>query len=206
MKTARKWPSTASTLLGRLRDPRDELAWRRFVDVYWPLIVHFAGRHGLQNADAENAAQEVLTRVARAIRGFQYDPGRGRFRNWLGLIVRQQIARHHASRSVESRAMRERGVEPFEDQLAREVDGEWVEAFNAHIYRCARDATRLEFDEGTWRAFELVWELGVEPREAAIQLGRAADWVYQAKFRVLHRVKQEVMRLCSDTAIFGRPR
>lgn len=206
MKQAQEWPSTNTTLLGRLREPRDELAWRRFVDVYWPLIYHFANQRGLQGADAENAAQEVLARVARAMRQFRYDPERGRFRNWLGLIVRQQLARHFAARKKRAWELQEPLVESFDERFAGDVDAAWVESFNAHVYRCAREIVASEFDPPTWRAFELVWEQGREARDAAAELASPTEWVYQAKFRVLRRMKQEVLRLSSDSAFLGRPR
>src|SRR5262245_44373845 len=87
------WLHTRASLLVRLRDPRDGDAWRLFADTYVPLVYGHLRRHGLQEADAADVAQEVLTQVARSIGGFDYQPERGRFRGWLGAVVRSKLAR-----------------------------------------------------------------------------------------------------------------
>ena len=63
MNYIRQWPTTHASLLAQIRDPGDECAWRRFVDLYLPLIFQYARRRGLQDADARNVSQEVLAKV-----------------------------------------------------------------------------------------------------------------------------------------------
>src|SRR5688500_7177705 len=84
---------TRASLLLRLRDPQDGDAWRLFADTYAPLVYRHCRRQGLQEADAADVAQEVLTQVARSIGTFEYRPERGRFRDWLGAVVRSKLAR-----------------------------------------------------------------------------------------------------------------
>src|SRR6187200_645124 len=86
-------PSTNDSLLLRLKDTHDELAWREFLDLYTPMVCRYAQRRGLQDADARDVAQEVFALVSRAIGAFEYDPLRGRFRAWLGLLAGQVITR-----------------------------------------------------------------------------------------------------------------
>ena len=77
----------------RLRDAVDEQSWRSFVDLDTPLNDRSCRRRGLQDADASDVGREVLTQVARSIRTFEYRPERGRFRDWLGSVVRSRVAR-----------------------------------------------------------------------------------------------------------------
>src|SRR5688500_7899230 len=86
-------PSTNESLLVRIRNPRDEAAWKMFVDLYLPPVYGYCRRLGLQDADAQDASQEEFSLLRRAIRQFEYDPAKGRFRGWLGTIVRQQVIR-----------------------------------------------------------------------------------------------------------------
>ena len=58
--------STRPSLLMRIRDSQDALAWNEFVGIYGPLIYAFARKHGLQDADAADLTQEVLRAVVRA--------------------------------------------------------------------------------------------------------------------------------------------
>ena len=70
-------PPTRPSLLLRLRDPRDEAAWRQFVDLYAPLVYGYARKQGLQDADAADLSQEVLCAVAGAVGRLEYDPRAG---------------------------------------------------------------------------------------------------------------------------------
>src|SRR5437868_2323546 len=85
---------TRPSLLFRLRDPRDGKAWDDFALVYGPLVYGHARRRGLAHEDAEDVAQKVFARVSAAIRGFAYQREKGRFRDWLGSIVRNEVFRH----------------------------------------------------------------------------------------------------------------
>ena len=53
--------STSITLLERVRSPADNAAWSRFVELYAPLLTHWAKRAGLGDSDAADAVQDVLT-------------------------------------------------------------------------------------------------------------------------------------------------
>ncbi|HKB35845.1 MAG TPA: sigma factor, partial [Gemmataceae bacterium] len=54
-------PHTRPSLLVRIRDAADREAWRQFVELYAPLVYRFARRRGLQDADAADLAQDVLS-------------------------------------------------------------------------------------------------------------------------------------------------
>src|SRR5215213_1897943 len=85
-------PPTRASLLVRLRDPRDEDAWRQFIDLYAPVVYGYARKQGLQDADAADLSQEVLSAVADSVGRLEYDPHRGAFRNWLFTLVRRKLS------------------------------------------------------------------------------------------------------------------
>jgi RNA polymerase sigma-70 factor (ECF subfamily) len=60
-------PETRGSLIVRLRDLDDELAWEEFVGIYRPVIVRVAMLKGLQPSDAEDLAQQVLLAVSAKI-------------------------------------------------------------------------------------------------------------------------------------------
>jgi RNA polymerase sigma-70 factor (ECF subfamily) len=58
------FPTTRISLLMRVRDHGDRQAWTDFVTLYRPVSYRFARRRGLQEADAQDLTQSVLTAVA----------------------------------------------------------------------------------------------------------------------------------------------
>src|SRR5437868_6647356 len=84
-------PSTHPSLLIRIRDPEDGEAWRRFVQLYAPVVYRYARRRGFQDADAADLTQDVLRAVAGAAGNLHYDPRRGSFSGWLFVIARRKL-------------------------------------------------------------------------------------------------------------------
>src|SRR5580700_6478354 len=96
-------PATRASLLVRLRDPRNTAAWTEFVDLYAPLVYGYARKQGLQDADAADLSQEVLSAVAGAVGRLEYDPQRGAFRNWLFTVVRRKLSNWRAAQENKAR-------------------------------------------------------------------------------------------------------
>ncbi len=78
--------TTSETLLERLRRTDDEQAWRRFVELYAPLITRWAGLQGLDGDEAEDLSQDVLMVLIRKLPEFDYDRDKS-FRAWLRTIT-----------------------------------------------------------------------------------------------------------------------
>ena len=204
MGSMAKAPPTNRSLLARLRKANDTEAWSLFVDLYTPLVYRFARRRGLQDADASDVTQKVISRVYHVLHKFDYDPERGRFRDWLGTITHREVITHHRREARGQAAGAGRG-----DSAARRLpsgtEGDWLEEFNDYVLRAALARIRERFDEATWKAFDLTWLGNVETGEAARQLGKTAAWVYKARFRVLRRLREEVEFIAEDAAALQRP-
>lgn len=196
-------PSTNESLLIRVRDAQDHESWRMFIDLYMPLVHRYCVSQGLQSADAQDATQEVFVLVSRAIRRFDYDPAKGRFRGWLGKLTFRTIRRQQQNDNRPDAAVGEAGDDSAFDQFEGEVDPVWIEVFNARVCQAALDRIRPEFDTDVWRAFQLTWIDNRSADEAAQAVGRPKSWVYLNKFHVLKRLKQEVQFLTADVAFFN---
>ena len=193
---------TRPSLLMRLRDPADAAAWATFVDVYGPLVYGHARRRGLRHEDGEDVTQRVFARVTEAIRSFDYRPDVGRFRDWLGTVVRNEVNRFL---SKESRTVRGTGGADdggvLDNVAAPAADTAWTAEFNAHLLQVALARCRPRFEEPTWQAFERVWREHRPAAEVAREFGKPIDWVYTAKSRVLKQLWEEVQDLADDAAM-----
>ena len=90
------WARTRRTLLARLRRTRiDEVCWSEFFDAYSRLIFSVAHKSGLSHGDSEDIVQATVLKVSQYIDRFEFNPDRGKFRNWVCMITKQQIANHY---------------------------------------------------------------------------------------------------------------
>jgi RNA polymerase sigma-70 factor (ECF subfamily) len=200
-----KPPSTRASLLARLRTGADVDSWRLFVDLYTPLIYRYSRMRGLQDADAEDVVQQVMKSIHGAIGRFEYDPGKGRFRHWLGTITFREIRRHRSRDRRPGKGTGLGGGDVALGQLAASEEGDWIDTFNAHILTAALARVRGGFDEATWQAFDWTWLQNLAPQEAAARLGKTTAWVYRARFKVLKQLRAEVDFLTEDAAVLIRP-
>ncbi len=177
---------THPSLLLRIRDARDAQAWARFVDLYTPLIHGFARKYGLQEADAADVTQEVLSSIARAVQALNYDPQVGAFRGWLYTVVRNQVRKTLGRRKshqcgtggTEAQMLLEQHLSPERDETA-----EWNANYERHLFAHAATQVRGVFQESIWQAFWLTAVEGEKAKEVAEQLGMTVAAVYLAKGR-----------------------
>ena len=112
-------PTTRISLLLKLRDENDQVAWERFVTLYAPVVYGFARRKGLADADAADIAQDVLLSVVQQMRKWTYSSERGSFRGWLFTIARNRLKNW---RSSTARRMDGIGGDDHNDALQAEAD------------------------------------------------------------------------------------
>jgi RNA polymerase sigma-70 factor (ECF subfamily) len=196
-------PDTRVSLLASLREVRNAAAWneswKTFVATYAPLVYRYARRRGLQDADAADVTQEVLTETARCLRTFEYQPERGRFRDWLGTLTRRQLTRFFAKQQRDvSRTGGTAAQEMLEGLAAPQPEAEWTDTFHTQLLRTALDRIQPHFAPPTWQAFAQVWLHQRTAAEAAADLDLPIDAIYLAKSRVLKRLREELLHLAED--------
>jgi RNA polymerase sigma-70 factor (ECF subfamily) len=181
--------STPISLLDRLRLPNEQIAWERFVQLYSPLLCHWARRLGFQGPEAADLVQDVFTILVQKLPEFRYDPEK-RFRAWLWTVTinccRQRLRRQPALAPLNDGAV-----------LSETIEGDTVEAvaeeeYRQYLTRRAMELMQAEFQPSTWKAF---WGCVVDERpaaEVAQELGLTENAVYLAKGRVLRRLRVEL--------------
>jgi RNA polymerase sigma factor (sigma-70 family) len=189
---------TRASLLLRIRDPRDALAWDEFVRLYAPLVHAYGMRRGLQDSDAADVAQDTLRNVLRAAPQFTYDPVRGSFRGWLFTIARNEVRKctaRTAGRGTGDSDVRHR----LEAHPAPAGDQEdWDREYRLTVFHWAAARVRPEFRDKTWDAFWQTAVAGEAIAAVAARLGLTAGGVYIARCRVTTRIRQEVQAVDGD--------
>lgn len=203
----KSWPlnteygaNTSRTLLLRVREPTDRQAWEEFVNRYAPKIFNWCRRYQLQESDAADVTQDVLVKLVRAMRDFQYDPARGSFRGWLKTVTANAVRDLVGHWKKVGRGSGDTAVGKL---LATIKDDKVIEALSAEIETCHQhellaEAERLvqpRVQPHTWQAYRLA---AVEQRKAtdvAEELGIPVSEVYVAKSRVLKMLRDAVKLL-----------
>ena len=191
-------PLTQPSLLVRLRDRGDDLAWSEFVELYTPLIQRLARQKGLQEADAADLVQEVFGAVARCIDRYDPDPSKGSFRGCLSRIARNLILDALAARRRHPQGVGDTSVRRLLDAqpAPSPEDTALFEAeYRRRVFSWAAERVRDEVSEMAWRVF---WMAGVEGNNAkavALALGTTIGTVYHYKSQVMARLRRKVQEL-----------
>jgi len=195
-------PETRASLLIRVRDPTDQLAWDEFVEIYRPVILRLARQKGMQDADADDVAQQILVSVAGAVEQREHDPARSKFRTWLHRVAQNAIlnalTRGKPDRGSGDSALlavlnqHESPSGPDSDLLRLEHRRE--------VFRWAARRVRNEFQQATWEAF---WQTAIEGRAVDIvaeELAKNPGSVYAARSRVIRRIQEKVAEYQQETS------
>lgn len=187
--------TTPASLLEQLRvpseDPDSRQAWERLVELYTPLLYHWARRIGLQEADAADLVQDVFAILVRKLPQFTYDRHKS-FRAWLYTVTQNRWREKQRRRVVPA------GDNPRKlDELAdyRQAEETWETVHRQEFARHALELMQAEFQPNTWRAFWECATLGRAAGEVGAELGMTAAAVRAARFRVLARLRQELAGL-----------
>ncbi len=187
--------STSTSLLERVK-AQDAEAWDRFVKLYGPMVYDWCRQSGLHGEDAADVGQEVFGAVGAKVAEFRRDRPGDSFRGWLWTITRNKIRDHFRQQQGRAQAL---GGTDAQQRLAQIPD----QPPNSSVGSCQPDdevsvihgllaGIRGRFAEHTWQAF---WRTTVG-REAgtdvAADLGMSVQAVYQAKYRVLQQVREEL--------------
>jgi len=181
---------TTSTLLCALHDADNRAAWSRLVGRFQRPIVRLARAAGVPENDADDVAQQTMIAFADAYRRGRYDRAKGRLAAWLFGIAHNHILKwreREARRAGRGAVIRDTDFWSGIADPRAALESEWESALWAECIA----SVRPEFEPATLRAFELVVRDGKTAAEAAQALGTSIKSVYNAKHRVLKRLREE---------------
>ncbi len=157
------------------------------------MLLSYAKRVGLSDADAQDAAAETIATFVQKYHAGQYDRDKARLKSWLGGIMQNKVRKVWGRRgtvSLEGHDAEEQAV----DNLNQHFDREWqLERMSQ-----ALEILRRESDPSTYQAFDLyaLKEWPVAKVASFPNITRNA--VYISKTRMIQRLRQTVKQLEQD--------
>jgi RNA polymerase sigma factor (sigma-70 family) len=192
--------TTNTQLLVGLRDPQNDAIWSEFVRRYQPVLLAFARRLGLNEPDAQDAAQDALMAFAAGYREGKYDPGRGRLRTWLYGIAANKI------HDVQRQRPRDRLIADASNETAflervpddHSMSEIWEAEWRRSVLASCMEEVRREIKPSSMQVFELCVLQKRPVDETADRLGMSRDAVLKARTRVLSRIREIRARMESE--------
>jgi RNA polymerase sigma factor (sigma-70 family) len=192
-----EFPETRDSLLVQARSPANREAWDQFALIYRPVIYRLARQRGLQDADAQDLAQQVLMAVASAIGSFEKSSEEARFRHWLRRVARNAIInalsrmprdRPAGGTSAQELLLAQLNVDP-ESDIQIELE------YRRELYLRAARMVRGDVEVETWRAFEMTVIENLSIEEAAARLDKPVGTIYASRSRIMRRLREAVREL-----------
>lgn len=181
--------NTPVSLLDKLTTPHAEEAWHRFVDLYTPLLYHWAQKMSIPADDIGDLIQEVYVHLLKELPEFQVNR-RGHFHGWLHVVFKNKALEWLRKKQKQLANGHLSDVYSYDTSSAT-VELEYRKYLTERILQILKDS----FPETTWKA---CWESVVADRPAeqiAKELGISINMVYLAKSRVLRQLREELTGL-----------
>lgn len=191
-------PVTSLSLLSRLRDEGNELAWqvswKRFVELYHtPLIAIAAAVYRSHTGNAVPSQQFLEDTVSKVVIEFftkkRFDPERGRLRTYLRMLTNAKVVD----------ALRKDGAfnhRPFEEgesepalKLPSETHGE-KESFERSLLNTLIEDLRAQIPMRHFEIFEMVKLKQMAPEQVAEELGIKRNVVDNTVYKVMKRLRE----------------
>lgn len=182
-----RW-NTRKTLLQRAQDQDDAEAWDEFVFYYHDFLKMVLLKMNFNQNDIEDAIQEVLIKLWKALPGFSTD-GTAKFRTWMSRIVRNSAIdyfRKHSGKSTE-----ELQEESLPSSTEPDIENFIQEEWEVHIISLALNQVKPLFSEKAMQAFELAMD-NESTEDIAVKLDITPNAALKLKNRVKHRMVQEI--------------
>ena len=188
----------------------EESAWKRFVELYEPVIRAYAAVEGVPPGDVDDVAQDVFVRLVGIMRRDGYDRSRGRFRTYLRTVMRRVLI----DRFRRQTAARVQQHEPLDEDEAQASDAlmqacaasqpdaaavfeeKWNRAqFKALLDHVFTQTALSDQSRAIYRAYALE---GGDTGEVARRFGVKPEVVRQVKSRVNRMIAALARRLEAD--------
>lgn len=179
------------SLLDRLRTPNQATAWDRFVELYTPLLFHWARQLGQQDSDAADLVQDVFLILWRTLPDFQYEPKKS-FHAWLKTLFLNRARQRFRDHKPAGGDGLGRALVNVPDPATSQVE---EQEYRQYLFHQAFQLIQREFSAQHVTAFREYVLAGRPVGEVARQVGLSPGAIYCIKSRILNRLRQDLAHL-----------
>lgn len=183
--------STRHSLLDRLKQPQpdNEESWRRFIELYTPLLFQWAMRLSVPYDDRSDLVQNTLAKLLVSISTFNQDSP-GRFRGWLLAVLRNTWIDSQRKRNVFPTYGP--GTDPeTPNPLEATIECE----YRQYMLNRIQELVLRDFPETTQLVFQQYVLENRPASEVAIEFGMTVNAIYLVRTRILKRIREELSGL-----------
>ena len=186
----------------------DEISWEEFYRIYWPLVLDIGRKLGMSQDNCGDLMQEIMIDLFHGEPLLRYDPAKGKFRTYFGVLVRHKaVDMLEKSARFSSVSAPESGhSSSFSDELPtslieddRDENNPFQKLFDEEYRKCLLSAAMNELrntvEPKTYAIFEMVVLQERPQKEVARHLGinRAAIDVCCSRCRkTLRKIVSEI--------------
>jgi RNA polymerase sigma-70 factor (ECF subfamily) len=181
---------TRPSLIERVRNQHDSDAWGEFYAIYRPLLIAYVRKRGVTEHDAADVVQDVFARLVPAMRKFEFDAQRGRFRTWLWRVAHNALADWGRRRATRDRAEHVWGDLHLQTDVL-EADSDWNDLYRRRILEVVTERVRATSQPASWACFAGRILAGRAAADVAAETGVSVNAVYVNASRILARVRLE---------------
>ena len=192
-------PETRHSLIVRLKDQRNELAWTEFVCAYEPFLSRLVQRQGTPDRHVPDITQQLLIAIAKSVNGWRPDGREASFRRWLGRVARNVVIKFMTR---EKKQVTGQGGSDFlklvELTSDDTPDEERSKQYEHELILWAAELVRSEFRDTSWRAF---WATQVDGRsvvDVARELSVTPGSIYMSRSRIFARIRSHIAEVMED--------
>jgi RNA polymerase sigma factor (sigma-70 family) len=193
-------PDTRASLIARICDLSDNVAWTEFVNIYQPVVERFLQRYSLQHADAAEISQEVLARVAKSIPNWHGDKQGSTFRGWLYRITRNLTIDFLRKSQLElTRTAGQQEDLSYVVDPNQSASAEFQAEYEKQLFHWACEKLKPQFKDVNWQAFWMSTVEGAPIEDVAQRLHIECSHVYVARSRIMARFAQLIQERIDET-------
>jgi RNA polymerase sigma factor (sigma-70 family) len=186
---------TRSSLLEEIKRLSNASGWRRFHELYAPLIQRFALRSGLTRVESDEVVQNTMLRVVERISEFDYDRERGSFKSWLLKCAKWRILDAIRARPKNTLQLATDGNAGPSLMPVAVFESAWDDEWAEHQKQIALEGVKKKSSAAHFQIFCLYVIDGLSARKVAEMVGVTVAQVYLVRCRLGRMLKNELTAL-----------